>query len=186
MITPFEYTSSGIAGSIPAYDGAIAADRAVWLTPAVDHYAPATENTNLHTECEERDPYIVATRDENAVHATYVAELRSGNVVGFKYLDFGDETSATLRLLTSPEECAPAASVAVWLDAPAGDLGGTLIGNVALTCDGEAEAGTDGRQWYWSEAAMDTPVSGVHGVYFVFNAESDDMIGGFDQFEFVK
>ena len=153
----------------------------------MDHYAPATENNNVHTECEENDPYIVATRDENAVHATYVDELRNGGVVGFKYLDFGEEAAdISARLLTSPAEGAPEASVAVWLDAPSEAQGGTLIGNVTLTSDGEVETGADGKQWYWSEAAMDSPVSGVHGVYFVFESDSDEIIGGFDQFAFAK
>ena len=186
VITPFEYTSSGIAGSISAYE-TIAANRTTYLIPAVDHYAPATENNNVHTDCEENDPYIVATRDENATHATYVAELRNGNVVGFKYLDFGDEAlSVTARLLISPEKEAPAATVDVWLDAPTGDQGGTKLGTVTVAAEGEAETGSDGRAWYWCEAAMDAPVSGRHGVFFVFHADSDSMIGAFDQFGFGK
>ena len=186
VITPFEYTSSGIAGSIPAWE-TVAADRTTYLIPAVDHYAPATENNNLHTDCEDTDPYIVATRDENAVHATYIAELRNGNVAGFKYLDFGeDEAAVTARLLISPEDGAPAATVDVWLDAPTEDQGGAKIGTVAIAAEGEAEAGTDGRQWYWCEAAMEAPVSGRHGVFFVFNAAGEDIIGAFDEFTFTK
>lgn len=187
VITPFEYTSSGIAGSIPAYQ-AIDAYRAVWLTPAADHYAPATENNNVHTDCEDNDPYIVATRDENATHATYVDELKSGGVVGFKYLDFGEEeTNASVRLLVAPADGMESACVSVWLDAPGEARGGTRLGSVALSAaTGETETAADGAVWTWVEGAMDAPVSGLRGVYFVFEADSDAVIGKFDQFEFVK
>lgn len=184
VIEPFEYTSSGIAGSIPAWQ-TIDANRAVCLIPGVDHYAPATENTNVHTECRDVDPYITATRDENATHAIYIAELRNGSVAGFKYLDFGDgEADADVRLLISPEEGAASTTVDVWLDSPAEAQGGVKLGTVAVAAEGEAETGTDGRSWYWCEAAMDVPVSGIHGVYFVFNGDSDDVLCAFDQFSF--
>ena len=187
VIVPFEYTSSGIAGSIPAYEGAIAADRTTYLIPAADHYAPATEKTNVHSDCLAKDPYITATRDENAVHATYIAELRSGNIAGFKYLDFGDETVPTAWLLLSLEETAPDGTVDVFVDAPTEDQGGTRIGTIPFSARMEAiETGTDGRGWARFSAAMDAPVSGRHGVFFVFNAPSDDMIGAFDQFGFEK
>ena len=48
------------------------------------------------------------------------------------------------------------------------------------------ETGTDGREWARFEGQMDAQVSGLHGVYFVFNAEGDGMIGAFDEFGFEK
>ena len=186
VITPFEYTSSGIAGSIPAFR-TIAADRTVYLIPAADHPAPATEKNNVHSDCKAVDPYIVATRDENAVHATYIAELRNGNIAGFKYLDFGEEeTPVSLSLLLSLEENAPEGAVDVYLDAPTEEQGGTKIGSVAFSAAPAEETGTDGRGWASYASEMETPVSGIHGVYFVFRAESDEMIGAFDAFTFSK
>ena len=186
VITPFEYTSSGIAGSIPAFQ-TIAADRTVYLIPAADHPAPSTEKNNVHSDCKAVDPYIVATRDENAVHATYIAELRNGNIAGFKYLDFGEEeTPVSVSLLLSLEENAPEGAVDVYLDAPTEEQGGTKIGSVAFSAAPAEETGTDGRGWASYASEMETPVSGIHGVYFVFRAESDEMIGAFDAFTFSK
>ena len=48
------------------------------------------------------------------------------------------------------------------------------------------ETGTDGRNWASFTAEMDVPVSGVRGVYFVFHAPSDEIIGAFDSFTFSK
>ena len=191
VITPYEFTSSGIAGSMPAFE-TINADRTVYLIPAVDHMAPSTEKNNVHTECKDVDPYIVATRDEAAVHATYVAELRDGSVVGYKYLDFGtEETAAELSLLVAPGEAGAEAQVAVWLDAPSAEAGGTQIGTVALTVDAivsseKTETGTDGTMWSWVDGTMELPVSGIHGVYFVFSSDSEEILGSFDQFGFTR
>ena len=189
VITPYEFTSSGIAGSMPAYS-VINADRTVYLIPAVDHMAPATENNNVHSDCKAVDPYITATRDENAVHATYVAELRNGNVVGYKYLDFGEETPVSLKLLVAPGENAVDGVVTVWLDAPTAEQGGTRLGEVALTAEAYAaadtETGTDGTVWSWIGGAMESSVGGRHGVYFVFSSESEEILCAFDQFCFEK
>ena len=186
VIVPFEYTSSGIAGSIPAYQ-VIEADRAVCLIPAADHYAPTSESHNLHSDCIKTDPYITATRDEQATHATYITELRNGCVAGYKYLDFGEnEIMATVRLLVSLAENAPEAIVDVCLDAP----DGTKLGSIALTTEAlaaaEQEIATDGTVWYWIQGGLDIPISGLHGVYFVFRASSDELIGSFDQFSFSR
>ena len=192
VITPFEFTSSGIAGSIPAWQ-AISADRTVYLIPAVDHPAPSTEKTNVHSDCRAVDPYITATREENAAHATYVAELRDGAVAGYKYLDFGEEevSGAGLRLLLSPGEVPADGSIDIYLDAPDQAQGGTLVGSVAFTAEdlansAEKEAGTEGMAWSWTSGTMDQPLSGTHGVYFVFHSESSEILCHLDQFQFVK
>ena len=186
VITPYEYTSSGIAGSIPAYQ-TIAADRCCYLIPAFDHMAPAIERNNVHSNCNAVDPYITGTRDESAVHATYIDELKNGSIAGFKYLDFGDEAATvTAGLLCALAENAPEAEAEVWLDAPTEAQGGMKLGTVPLTADSEGETGTNGREWHWSEAVMDAPVSGIHGVYYVFKADTDAIIGAFDQLMFTK
>ena len=187
VITPFEYTSSGIAGSIPAYT-VIDADRTVYLIPAWDHPAPSSENNNIHTDCRDVDPYIVATRDETAVHATYIAELRNGNIAGFKYLDFGEEALPTsVSLLVSPAETD--GEVAVWIDAPTEAQGGKQIGSVTLSAEAyeaasEKEEGVEGMVWSWIGSELDEPVTGLHGVYFVFSSDADGIICSFDQFAF--
>ena len=190
VITPFEYTSSGIAGSIPAFEGIVPAYRTVYLIPACDHPAPASENTNVHSDCKKIDPYLTATRDENAEHAIYIAELRNGNIAGFKYLDFGTEpVSASVAVLVSPAE--NGGEVSVWLDAPVEEQGGTRIATIDLSGEAfssaaEQETGTDGAVWSWLSADLTQEVSGEHGVYFVFSSEEEGIICSFDQFAFTR
>ena len=187
VITPFEYSASGLAGSMPAYQP-IPAYRASTLIPAVDHYAPSTENHNLHSDCLKTDPYITATRDEQAAHGTYIADLRDGSVAGFKYLDFGTEPAEPdLELLISSADSLTEAGVEVWLDAPCEEQGGVRLGVVHLTdsaVTGETETGSDGTVWRWFRGGADAPVSGLHGVYFVFRTGAGSV--GFDQFSFSR
>ena len=89
-----------------------------------------------------------------------------------------------MSLLLSLEENAPEGAVDVYLDAPTEEQGGTKIGSVAFSAAPAEETGTDGRGWASYASEMETPVSGIHGVYFVFRAESDEMIGAFDAFTF--
>ena len=93
---------------------------------------------------------------------------------------------ATVRLLVSLAENAPEAIVDVCLDAP----DGTKLGSIALTTEAlaaaEQEIATDGTVWYWIQGGLDIPISGLHGVYFVFRASSDELIGSFDQFSFSR
>ena len=191
VITPFEYTSSGIAGSMDAwttYD----ADRTCYLIQGTDIKAPSMERNTTHYDTDEIAPYIVGSRDEEATHARYIIGLRNNNIVGYKYLDFGEEeASATVRLLVTPGETAPGGSVDVYIDAPSEDQGGTKIGTAEIPADlkdtaAESDTATDGTVWYWTEAAMDVPVSGIHGVYFVFHSDSEDVLCSFDQFAFIK
>ncbi len=190
VITPMEYTSSGIAGSMDAYE-ICPAYRAVVLLEAADHQAPSMEKDNPHTECTENTPYITATREENADHAVYITGLRSGNLVGCKYLDFGsEEANITASILAAPGETNPGGSVSVWIDSPTEASGGTRIGEIELSPeafqDAETETASDGTSWYWISATMDIPVSGVHSVYFVFSGDSEEVICSLDQFVFVK
>ena len=187
VITPFEYSASGLAGSMPAYQP-IPTYRASTLIPAVDHYAPSTENHNLHSDCLKTDPYITATRDEQAAHGTYIADLRDGSVAGFKYLDFGTEPAEPdLELLISSADSPTEAGVEVWLDAPCEEQGGVRLGVVHLTdsaVTGKTETGSDGIVWHWFRGGADVPVSGLHGVYFVFRTGAGSV--GFDQFSFSR
>ena len=187
VITPMEFTSSGIAGTMPAYE-TYNADRAVYLIEAAGHPAPIVERNKPHSDCLENTPYIAASRDETATHATPIVNLKSGNLVGYKYLDFGEsESSVALSLLVASIETDGA--VDVYLDAPTEDEGGVKIGSVAITAEAaalaaETEEATDGTVWSWIKAEMDAPVSGVHGVYFSFASDSDGVICALDQFAF--
>ena len=168
------------------------ADRTCYLIQGTDIKAPSMERNTTHYDTDEIAPYIVGSRDEEATHARYIIGLRNNNIVGYKYLDFGEEeASATVRLLVAPGETAPGGSVDVYIDAPSEDQGGTKIGTAEIPADlkdtaAESDTATDGTVWYWTEAAMDVPVSGIHGVYFVFHSDSEDVLCSFDQFAFIK
>ena len=187
VITPMELTSPGVAGSIPAC-AAISADKAVYLIEAAGHPAPTVERNRIHSDCFENTPYISASRDESATHATFIANLKDGSIAGYKYLDFGEEeVSASLSLLVAAIEAG--GTVDVYLDAPSEDEGGTKIGSVVISADfaataAQTEEAADGTVWSWIGADMNTPVSGVRAVYFVFASESDGAICALDQFAF--
>jgi hypothetical protein len=191
VITPFEYTSSGIAGKMDAYT-TYDADLTCYLVQGLDVKAPSMERNTTHYDTDEIAPYIVGSRDEEATHARYICGLRDNNIVGYKYLDFGEETSGvTAKVLVAPGETAPGGSVDVYLDSPDPEKGGKRIGRIEIPADladkaEESEEATDGTKWYWAEAALDEPVSGLHGVYFVFHSDSKDVLCSFDQFAFVK
>ena len=83
-------------------------------------------------------------------------------------------------------------SVDIYVDAPSEDQGGTKIGTVMISSDAIAssentETGSDGTSWTWISTDMETEVSGIHGVYFVFgSSETDEVICKLDQFRFEK
>ena len=131
--------------------------------------------------------------DFDVTHYAPVANLQSGAVVGYKYLDFGaDEVKAGLSLLVRQEDGYTDGTVDVYIDAPSEEEGGTKLGSVTVSADAiaaakETEEGTDGTVWSWVGADMDQPVSGLHGVFFVFSAETDSAaICLLDQFGFSK
>ena len=102
------------------------------------------------------------------------------------------EAETSLYLLVRQAQGYTDGSVDIWLDAPDAAKGGTKLGSVAISADAitaasRTETGTDGNVWSWIGAEMDQPVSGRHGVYFVFSAETDDtVICLLDQFCFSK
>ena len=191
VITPYEYTTSGIAGSIDAYQ-LYDADLACYLIQSLTIKAPSVERNTVHYDTDEIAPYIVGSRDEEATHARYITGLRNENIVGYKYLDFGeDETIPFLKLLITPGESTPSGSVDIYVDAPSEEQGGTNIGTVEIASDlkdtaSESETATDGTVWYWTGNNMSASVSGIHGVYFVFHSDSEEVFCNFDQFEFMK
>lgn len=189
VIEPMEYTSSGLLDSLDAYE-TMKANIACWITEAIDHPAPDVEEYNVHKDCLENTPYITATRDENSEHESYITNLKDANVVGYKYLDFGEtEQSVALKLLVSQQSDYADGTVDVYLDAPDEEQGGTKIGTLNISAAdieaaAETETSTSGTTWSWLSQSMDTPVSGVHGVYFVFHSDSDSYICAVDEFAF--
>ena len=130
--------------------------------------------------------------DFDVTHYAPVANLQDGAVVGYKYLDFGaDEVQAGLNLLVRQEDGYTDGTVDIYIDAPSEEEGGTKLGSVVISADAiaaaDTEEGTDGSVWSWIGAEMDQPVSGRHGVYFVFSAETESTaICLLDQFSFSK
>ena len=115
--------------------------------------------------------------DMSVIHVTPMTNIDDGDILGYKYLDFGEEASlAALNLLVAQKEECSDGSVEVWLDAPSGN-GGTRIGSVeisreAIAASGNTETGSDGSFWTWVSGEMETEVSGIHGVYFVFSSDT--------------
>ena len=184
FIAATEETSSGLADNLDAYavwDAGIACYR----TPAGS--VKATGYMGNHAVKE--TPEI----DFDVAHYAPMCGLVDGAVIGYKYLDFGSGAASTsLNLLVRQEEGYTDGAVEVWLDAPSAEEGGTKLGTVAVTADAIAaaentEEGTDGTVWSWLSAEMDQAVSGEHGVYFAFSAETEDTaVCLLDQFSFSK
>lgn len=189
VIEPMEFTSCGIADSLDAYT-VWDANVTTYLLEAIDHPAPSVEAKNVHSDCLANGPYVRADRDQEAVHTTYVANLKNGNVAGYKYLDFGDASENTLKVLAAQNNGDTDGKAEIYIDAPAEEQGGTKIAELAITAEAissaaEKEKGSDGTSWSW--ISCDTQeISGVHAVYFVFSAEDDKEICMMDQFGFEK
>lgn len=189
VIEPMEFTSCGIADSLDAYT-VWDANVTTYLLEAIDHPAPSVEANNVHSDCLANGPYVHADRDPDAVHTSYVANLKNGNIVGYKYLDFGDASENTLKVLAAQNAGDTDGKADIYIDAPSEEAGGTKIAELVITADAisaaaEKEEGTDGTSWSW--ITCDTQeISGVHAVYFVFSAEDDQEICIMDQFGFEK
>lgn len=186
VITPYEYTSSGIAGSMDAYE-TYKADRTCYIIQSEEIKAPSMERNTTHYDTDEIAPYIVVSRDPEAVHNTYITDLRSGNIIGYKYLDFGEnETAASAKVLLSLEDNASDCEVEIYIDAP-NEEEGTKIGTIAVSAANfeASEEGTDGKNWGWYTAQLDQTVTGKHGVYFRFVSEdTENVLCLFDEFGF--
>ena len=190
VITPMEFTSCGAADSLDAFS-TWNANTTTYLLEAEDHAAPSTEANNVHSDCLANGPYIVADRDQDAAHTTCVTNLKDNNIVGYKYLDFGEDGNAALNVLVSKTGDCADGTVDIYLDAPSEDQGGTLAGTLELTADAvenaeNKEDGSDGSSWSWLSADCQREMSGVHAVYFVFHGGDGKMICSMDQFGFER
>lgn len=189
VIEPMEFTSSGAADSLDAYE-TWNANVTTYLLQAADRAAPSSESGQPRSNDQKTAPYIVATRDQNATHASYITRLKSGNVIGYKYLEFGTVKSMlSLSMLVSQPEGAVDGSVDIYLDAPSAEAGGTKLGSLEISAAAIAESdkkeiSTDKTEWSWISGSMDEAVEGLHAVYFVFHSDDDGVITSFDQFTF--
>lgn len=188
VIAPFEFTSSGVSGNMDAY-AAYQADRACYLLANSETKAPSMDRNNARPEG--ITPYIVMSRDETAVHNTYITDLCGGSIVGYKYLDFGgEEVFVSASLLLNVDAMTTDADAEVWLDAPSAEQGGTLLGKISLEkakveASSAGDVGTNGMAWHWVSGDMEIPVSGVHGVYFCFqSADTENAVCAMDAFQF--
>lgn len=133
---------------------------------------------------------FIYTNPEYALHRSPVTGITDGAEVGFKYLNFGEEeTQVDLTVLVARQEGYVDGTMDVYLDAPSTEKGGKLIGSVSvnaadIAAAGVAAKGSDGIKWSKLTAAMDVPVSGIHGVYFVFSSEEEGNICKLDEFTF--
>ena len=187
VIEPVEYTSSGVADYLDAYS-IWNANTTCYLIKGLGEPAPEGGEGQVTPE-DFDDPYITQTRDSEATHASYVTDLKSGNVVGYKYIGFGDTPAeVTFKMLVHREDGFAEGKASVYLDGAGEENGGRLVGTVDLTSDayaaGETEAATDGTEWHWVSAALTEPVDGIHSLYLIFEADEDGQICNFDQFTF--
>ena len=206
-IPAVEMTSSGAADTLDAYE-TWEAGLACYITPGLGmDYDSGSEFIRIASSEIYSPPVpLLFSYEENTIsshgdpgaydmeltHVSPMTRLTDGDILGYKYLDFGgDASQVTLSLLVSREAGYVDGSVDIYLDAPSGE-GGTKIGSVeisaaAVSASSNTETGSDGSFWTWISEKMDTEVSGVHGVYFVFAADTvDTTICKLDQFCFSR
>ena len=198
-IPAVEMTSSGAADTLDAYkmwDAGIACYVVSSLDPEASAGSSDMMMMGMGPSLQSYEDNTVSSHgyagayDMELVHVSPYANLKSGNVLGYKYVDFGGEDAlVTLKLLVSQKEGCADGTVSVMLDDPQGGvkLGEVPVTQAALAASDNVEEGSDGSVWTQVSAQMDAPVSGVHAVYLVFSAEDGDaVICDFDSFGFVK
>ena len=186
LIEAAEFTSSGVSEYLDASE-VWGANTAVYTTAGVG--IPTTGGGEGQPPEEGFDqPYIMATHDPEAVHASYITDIKNGSVVGFKYIGFGEEGKEHMDLLISPSQDQAEGKVLVYLDGPDEEHHGLLAGSLDITSDiygsGDVETGSDGTEWTWVHVPFDAPVTGTHAVYLVFGSDSEGYICNLDQFTF--
>ena len=202
-IPAVEMTSSGMADSLEAYQ-AWEAGIACYIVPGLglsysgvysmassEEYHPVPQMYSYEENTRSSHGYPGAY-DMSLTHVSPMRNISDGNILGYKYLDFGtDPSSVTLHLLVSKEEGYSGGTADVYLDAPSAEngtkIGSVRISSAAVAASWNTETGSDGSSWTWVSGRMETEVSGVHGVYFVFASDtSGGTICDMDQFLFSK
>ena len=187
-----EYTSS-VGESIDAYQ-TWPAYMACHLWPTVfseKHTQTLFIDTPLRDAPEDYWSFIYDDPDY-ALHRSPVTGIENGAEVGFKYLNFGEEASSvSMSVLVAQEEGYVDGIMNVYLDAPSEEEGGTRIGSISVNGEnieaaGVTASGSDGLEWSTLSASMDQEISGIHGVYFIFESEEEGNICKLDEFTFEK
>ena len=198
-IPAVEMTSSGLADTLDAY-GTWEAGIACYIVPALGKSypgmfmasdesagtAPQMAGYEDNTVSSHGDPGLY---DMSVTHVDPMTNIVDGNILGYKYLDFGAEDAmVSLNLLVLREDGYTDGTVEVRLDDPAGGkLGEVTVSAAAIAASGITEEGSDGSVWTQVSGEMEKPVSGVHAVYLVFSAgEAGSAICKLDSFGFVK
>ena len=192
VIPVVEMTSSGAADNLNAFE-TWDAGITCYLVPGLKESPSRANGPYVVNWLGNNDPDTNDNIDWDAAHYSPIVNITAGSIAGYKYLDFGNESVKTnLKVLVMQEaDGYTNGTMDVYIDAPSTENGGTKIGSIAITADAisastSKETGTDGTVWTWLNADMDEEVSGEHGVYFVFSAESEDQICKLDQFGFTK
>ena len=190
VIPVAEMTSSGASDSLRAYQK---------LDAGIACYLVSSYGSTPGKNC----PYVVNYLGNNdpdtneginfdVTHYSPIEGLKDGSIAGYKYLDFENGGAITAGILVSGGVDYADGTVQIYLDAPVEAAGGRLIGAVkvshrAMSDAAEKEIGTDGTEWTWLTCSLQESITGVHGVYYVFSAETADAkICRMDQIGFFK
>ena len=198
-IPAVEMTSSGLADTLDAY-GTWEAGIACYIVPAPGKSYPgmfmaSDENTGTVPQLAAYKDNTVSSHgdpgryDMSVTHVNPLTNIVDGNILGYKYLDFGAEDAmTTLNLLVLREDGYTDGTVEVYLDDPQGvKLGEVTVSAAAIEASGVTEEGSDGSVWTQVSGGMEKPVSGVHAMYLVFAGDdAGTAICKLDSFGFVK
>lgn len=110
--------------------------------------------------------YIMPVYEQTESVTAPVADIPSGGVVGFRYINFGAEPPETVTVEAE-------ATADVTVNVRVGHRDGDVIATLALAV-GEVAA----------TAELTVPVTGKHAVYFEFLSEHDGALTRFDRFTF--
>lgn len=134
-------------------------------TDGIDAYKIISAGYTCHIS-RAKGAYIVAVYDEIESVTAPVADIPSGGVVGFRYLNFGDVSPKTVTV-EAESECELTVNVRI------NSRDGEIIATVVIE-KGKTEADAD----------VKANVTGKKAVYFEFVTEDNDMRARFDRFTF--
>ena len=185
-----EMTSTGAADSISAYqdlDAGIACYLVSGYGAGAARLGPYVVNYLGNN-----DPDTNEGKNFDVTHYAPVAGLKDGSIAGYKYLDFAEGGKIFAAILVTGKENYADGAVRIWLDAPAAEAGGKLVGELtvskqAMTDASFKEIGTDGTEWSWLTCKLSEGITGVHAVYYVFSSDTAGTdICQMDQISFTK
>lgn len=132
----------------------------------LDAYSIISAGYACHISGSKGTPYIVPVYERNNNISAPVADITDGTTIGFRYLQFGTNTPASITVKARAEE---EFSINVRMDSH----DGRIISRLVLNRDTEEAA-----------ARLVCGVIGKHAVYFEFLSEQDGASAEFDSFTF--